>query len=182
LLQLLELYGCQQSVSSLTTLPVTIESLLNVSPDEDDATRPWHLQDQVGIMQDYHEFGERWPSQESVVRSLEIGYLKLYVFCAEFFSSLEGYGKGDLANEGYCCPRDYAMEGSLTGTRHGSRQPHLVKRLQEQNVQVAASIDEDSIKFDILDDGANYKMVPPRLWHKVWVITAVKGNGDLRPF
>jgi hypothetical protein len=38
LLQLLELCGCQQSISSLATLPVTVENPLDISPDGDDAT------------------------------------------------------------------------------------------------------------------------------------------------
>jgi hypothetical protein len=129
-----------------------------------------------------HEFGEHWSSQESVVSSLKIGDLKLFVFRAEVFPSPEGYGKGDLADGGCSYRRDYAMEGSPTGTQHRSRQPHLVERLQEQNVQGAASIDEDMIEFDILENGANYERVPPRLWHKVQVVAADKGNGDLRPF
>jgi hypothetical protein len=45
LLQLLELCGCRQSVSCLTTLTVLVKSPLDVSPDGDDTTRPWHLQD-----------------------------------------------------------------------------------------------------------------------------------------
>jgi hypothetical protein len=38
MLQLSELCGCLQSVSSLTTLPVAVKSPLDVSPDRDDAT------------------------------------------------------------------------------------------------------------------------------------------------
>jgi hypothetical protein len=56
----------------------------------------------------------------------------------------------------------------------------MVKSLQEHDVQGAISIDEDSVKLDILDDGANYERIPPRLWYKVWVVTAVKGDGHLR--
>jgi hypothetical protein len=40
LLQLLELYRHRQSVDCLTTLLVAIKSLLDVSPDGDDATQP----------------------------------------------------------------------------------------------------------------------------------------------
>jgi hypothetical protein len=50
IVQLLELFGCQQSITSLTTLPVTAKSSLDVSPDGDDTTWPWHLQDQVSII------------------------------------------------------------------------------------------------------------------------------------
>jgi hypothetical protein len=62
------------------------------------------------------------------------------------------------------------------------RQTHLVKILQEQDVQEVASINEDSVKLDILDDGANYERIPPQLWYKVWMVTVVEGNGDLGLF
>jgi hypothetical protein len=55
----------------------------------------------------------------------------------------------------------------------------LVESLQEQNVQGVASIDEDSVELDILDDGTNYERIPRRRWHKVLVVVVVKGNGDL---
>jgi hypothetical protein len=55
----------------------------------------------------------------------------------------------------------------------------LFECLQEHDVQGAASINKDSIELDILDDGANNERVPLRLWYKVWVVTAVKGDGDL---
>jgi hypothetical protein len=116
-LLLLELYEHRQSVGCITTLPVAVKSPLNVSPDGDDATRPWHLQDQVGIMWDHHELGECQPSQESIVRSLKISDLKLYGLCAEIFLNPEGYGKSDLADGGCCCTRDYAMKRSSTGAQ-----------------------------------------------------------------
>jgi hypothetical protein len=59
------------------------------------------------------------------------------------------------------------MERGLTGVQRGPRQPQLVKSLQEKNVQGAASIDEDSVELDTLDNGTNYERIPPRLWHKV---------------
>jgi hypothetical protein len=53
--------------------------------------------------------------------------------------------------------------------------------MHEQNVQGAASIDEDLVELGILDDGADYERIPPWLWNKVWVVTAVEGDGDLGP-
>jgi hypothetical protein len=100
----------------------------------------------------------------------------------EIFLSPEGYGKSDLTDGGFCCARDYAMEGDLTRAQQGPRQTHLVKGLQEQDVQGATSIDEVSIDLDILNDGANNQRIPPWLWYKVRVVTAVEGDGDLGPF
>jgi hypothetical protein len=117
LLQLLELYGHRQSVSYITTLPIAVKSPLDISPNGDDATRPWHLQDQVGIMSDCHEHRECWPSQESIVRSLKICDLKLYSLRVEIFPRPEGYEKRDLTDRGCCCTRDYAMERSQTGAQ-----------------------------------------------------------------
>jgi hypothetical protein len=42
-------------------------------------------------------------------------------FVRKFFPSPNGYGKEDLADGGCYCPKNYAMEGSLTGTQQGSR-------------------------------------------------------------
>jgi hypothetical protein len=76
---------------------------------------------------------------------------------------------------------DYVVERGPTGMQKRSRKPHLVKSLQEKNVQGATSINEDSVELNDLDDGADYKRVPPWLWHKVRVVAVVEGNGDLRP-
>jgi hypothetical protein len=100
---------------------------------------------------------------------------------AEIFPSPKGYGKSDLTNGGCCGTRDYAMERNTTGAQQRPGQPHLVESLQEQNVQGAASIDEDSIEPDILDDGVDYERIPSQLRHKVWVVATVKADGDLRP-
>jgi hypothetical protein len=98
----------------------------------------------------------------------------------EIFLCPEGYKKSNLTDEGRCYTRDNAMKGSLTWAQHSSGQPHLIEGLQEQDVQGATSIDEDSVDLYVLDDGANYKRTLPWLWHKVWVVATVEGNGDLR--
>jgi hypothetical protein len=49
------------SFSFLAALPITIKGPLDVSLDGDDTTQPCHLQDQIGIMRDYHELGESVP-------------------------------------------------------------------------------------------------------------------------
>jgi hypothetical protein len=90
MLQLLELCGHHHSIGCLATLAVAVKSSLDISLDGDDATQPWHLQDQVGAMRDHHELGECRPSQESVVHRLKIGDLKLYSLCVEIVPSPEG--------------------------------------------------------------------------------------------
>jgi hypothetical protein len=101
----------------LTTLPITVKRPFNVSPDRDDTTRPWNLQDQVGIMWDRHELGECRPSQESILRSLKIDDLKLHSFHVDIFLSPEGHVENNLADGGCCYTRDYAMERSPTGAQ-----------------------------------------------------------------
>jgi hypothetical protein len=54
-----------------------------------------------GIMWDCHELGECQLSQESVVRSIKIGDLKLYSLHAEIFLSPDGYEKRNLIDRGY---------------------------------------------------------------------------------
>jgi hypothetical protein len=57
----------------------------------------------------------------------------------------------------------------------------MIKSLQEQNVQGTASIHEDSVELDILDNGADIERILPWLPNKVRVVAAVEGDGDLRP-
>jgi hypothetical protein len=84
--------------------------------------------------------------------------------------------------DGCCCyPRDYTMECSLTGMEKRSTQPHLVESLQKMEVEGAASIHHHSVELDVFYNGVDYQRIPPRLWYKVWVGTAVEGNGDLGP-
>jgi hypothetical protein len=92
-----------------------------------------------------HKLGECQPSQEIIVRSLKISNLKLYGLHVEIFLSPEGHGKSDLADRGHCCTMNYAMERSPTKAQQRLGYPHLVKSLQEQNVQGATSIDKDSV-------------------------------------
>jgi hypothetical protein len=72
-------------------------------------------------MQDRHELGECRPSQESIVRHLKIGDLKLCSLRAEIVLSLEGYEKSDLIDGGRYCTRDYAIERSPTGVQQRPR-------------------------------------------------------------
>jgi hypothetical protein len=58
---------------------------------------------------------------------------------------------------------------------------HLIECLQEHDVRGATFIDKDSVELDILDDGVDDERVPSRIWHKVWVVIAVEGDGDLEP-
>jgi hypothetical protein len=62
LFQLLEFYGCCQSIGHHIVFLLTVIGLLDVSPDGDDSTWAWHLQYQVGVMRNCHELGECWSS------------------------------------------------------------------------------------------------------------------------
>jgi hypothetical protein len=73
------------------------------------------------------------------------------------------------------------MERSPTGAQGRSRQSHLVESVQKKEVEGAASIHMHSVELNALHDGADYQGISPRLWYKVWVVTSIKGNGDLRP-
>jgi hypothetical protein len=112
LIHLLKLCGCRQSVSFLVALPVIVKSLLDISPDGDDTTRPWNLQDHVGVMWDRHGLGECRLSQESIVRILKIGDLKLYSFCVEIFLSPKGYEKRDLTDRVTAAPGTMSWNGA----------------------------------------------------------------------
>jgi hypothetical protein len=53
--------------------------------------------------------------------------------------------------------------------------------LQKKDVEGVASIDKYSVLLNVLNDGADYQGILPRLWHKVRVVAAVETNGDLGP-
>jgi hypothetical protein len=74
------------------------------------------------------------------------------------------------------------MERSPTGAQKRSKQPHLIESLQKKEVEGVASIHEHSVELNVLYDGADHQWIPPRLWYKVRVVTAVERNGGLRPF
>jgi hypothetical protein len=74
-------------------------------------------------MWDHHKLGVCRPSQESVVRNLKIGDLKLYSFRAEIFPSPKGHGENDLADGGCCCTEDNTMERSPTGAQQDLDNP-----------------------------------------------------------
>jgi hypothetical protein len=52
-----------------------------------------------------------------VIRSLKIDDLKLYILCAEIFSSPKGHEENGLADGGCCYARDYVMERNPTGAQ-----------------------------------------------------------------
>jgi hypothetical protein len=86
-LQVLEFCGRQQPISSLIALPVTIVRALYISRDGDGTIWTRHLQDQVGIVRNYHELGECMPPEECVVCRFKISYLKLHILGSKIFSS-----------------------------------------------------------------------------------------------
>jgi hypothetical protein len=132
-------------------------------------------------MQNRHELGECWSSLESIVCSLKISHLEPYSFSSEILPSPKDYRKGDMTDGRHCCTGDYTMKRSPTGAQKRSRQPHMVESHQKKVVEGAASIYEHSVELNILYEGVDYQGIPPRLWYKVRVVTAVEGNGDLGP-
>jgi hypothetical protein len=72
-------------------------------------------------MRNCHKLCECWPFEESVAHHLKVGYLQLQVLSTEIFPSPKGHGNGNLTDGGYHCPRDYAVEWSLTGVQRRSR-------------------------------------------------------------
>jgi hypothetical protein len=97
----------------------------------------------------------------------------------KFFPSPKCYGKGDLTDERHYYAREYARERGPTVAQHCSGQPHLVESVQEHDARGDIYIDRDLVELHVLDDGTDNMRVPPQLWHKVRVVTAVEGDGDL---
>jgi hypothetical protein len=180
-LQFFELCGRQQHINHLAALLVTVISTLYVPFDGDDSVWARHLQNQVGIVKNCHELGECRPPEECVVCRFEIGYLKLHALGVEVLPSPKGHGKSDLATGGCCCSEDYSMEGSLTQMQRWPGKLHLIKGIQEQDIERTPPMDEDSVELDVLDDGADNQWVPTQLWDEVRVVASAEGDGNLIP-
>jgi hypothetical protein len=128
-----------------------------------------------------HELGECWPSKECIVCHFKIGYLKLHVLGEKVLSNPKRHGKSNLADGSRYHTEDYSMERSLTLTQCWSGKPHLVVGLQEQYVQGASPLVEDSVELDVLDDGANNQRIPTQFQDEVRAVALVKGHRDLKP-
>jgi hypothetical protein len=57
----------------------------------------------------------------------------------------------------------------------------MVKSLQKKEVKGAASIHQHYVELDVFYDGIYYQRMPFQLWNKVQVVSAVEGDGDLKP-
>jgi hypothetical protein len=66
--------------------------LLKVAPYGDDPMRARHLELQIGVAGDGHEFGVAWPAQYGMVGARKVCYLKGEHLCAEVGSTPKCYG------------------------------------------------------------------------------------------
>jgi hypothetical protein len=65
----------------------------------------------------FHELGEYWPPEESIVYPLEVGYLKVQILDMKVLLNPKGHRKNDLADGSRCYARDYSVERNPTGTQ-----------------------------------------------------------------
>jgi hypothetical protein len=71
-------------------------------------------------------------------------------------------------------------KGAQLGRRRDLDNP-IWSKVFKKEVEGAASIHQYYVELDVFYDGADYQRIPPRLWYKVRMVTAVEGNGDLGP-
>jgi hypothetical protein len=71
-----KLVGVDERVCEVKTLGVTLVSMLELGVNGDHPLRPGHFQLEVGEVEDRHELGVRWPSEDRVIRSREADHLK----------------------------------------------------------------------------------------------------------
>src|SRR6185312_17139556 len=145
------------SLRVLDTLDVALVGVLERGADGDDTPRAQHLQLEIGVVGDGHEFGVAGMAKDGVVGSPEPHHLDL----VEGLDSL---------------PRRNAMEWRLARAELVQSDPHEL-----QGVEAAASVHEHLGEAGVADDGVDNKRVPSRVWDVVGVVLVAEGNSVLRP-
>jgi hypothetical protein len=95
-------------------------SLSKVSTYGDDPVGTRHLEFEVGVVGDGHEFGIAWPTQDGVIGTLEVCNLEGNRFLVEICSTFKRYGQVDLSKGNGLEPRYDSMEWSTGQPYHRS--------------------------------------------------------------
>ena len=92
-------------------LAVAREGVQEGAAHGDNAVWSRHLQLEVGVVGDCHEFGVAWPPQDGVVGPWKVHHFKGESLRAEVGMAAERDGQVDLPERVCLCFRDHPMEG-----------------------------------------------------------------------
>jgi hypothetical protein len=114
----------------------------DITIDEKDSVRSWHLHDEVGVMWDGHELGQHRSTEDGMVGGVEICDLIRQVLRAEVVLFAESH-RQTYTTYGVCSLAEYdPVEGLVTRGHLGEVEFHLLQCFGEDDVQAAAPIDE----------------------------------------
>jgi hypothetical protein len=149
--------------------------------DGDDPVRARHLELEVGVVGDDHEFGVARPSQHRMVGSSELDDLESESFLSKVGGSPKADGYVDPSEGQDSLPGCDPVEGCHTGPDLGPINPQEFQGLGVYDVKAAASVHEDFREPNVADDRIDDERVPPWAWHEVGVVASVKGDRLVGP-
>jgi len=147
----------------LNALDVALVGMLERRSDGDDALWTRHLQLEVGVVGDGHEFGVARTTKDGMIGSSKPHYLESEYFLAEVGCCAEAHRQIDLAEGLDSLPRRNAMEWRLAGAKLVQYDPHELQGAGVHDVEAAASVHEYLGEAGAADDGVDNERIPSRM-------------------
>ena len=109
-----------------------------------------------------HELGESWSHKYGVVGGLEWCHLEDDGLGSVVVPSAEGEREGDPTDRSRASTRDDAVEGLVQGDQLGHVKAHILQGLGKDEVEGAATIDEQPGQTDLANDRVHHEGVSTR--------------------
>jgi hypothetical protein len=148
-----------EGLSVLHALHVAFVRVSVCGSDGDDPVGARHLDLEVGVVGDDHEFGVAWSPQHCVVGSSEPDHLEREGFLSEVGGSPEADGQIELSKGLDALPGDDPVKGRRIGLDRGQIDLQEPEGLGVDDVEAAASVHEDLGEPDVADDGVDNEQV-----------------------
>ena len=121
-------------------LAVARESVREGAAHGDDAIRSRHLQLEVGVARDCHEFGIAWPPQDGVVGPRKVYHFEGEDLRVEVGLAAECDGQIDLSERVCLRSQDYLVEGGARQADLRSGDVHGIEGVDVEDVEAVASV------------------------------------------
>jgi hypothetical protein len=155
--------GFGEGPSALHALHVAFVRVSVRGSDGDDPVGAQHLELEVGVVGDGHELGVAWSPQHCVVGSSEPDHLEREGFLSEVGGSPEADGQIELPKGLDALPGDDPVKVRRTGSDRGQIDLQEPEGLGIDDVEAAASVNEDLGKHDVPITGSTMSGYFPRL-------------------
>jgi hypothetical protein len=153
----------------------------DVAVDRKDLVWCWHLHNEVGVMGYSAELGQHGSTMDGMVGRAEVRDLECQIFRAEVALCDEGDRQAYMTY-GVCSLAGYnTIEGFIIGSHLGEDKVHLSQRFCEDDVQIAAPVDEGLRQERALHYGVDDQRVGPGVWYVYLMVFPGESDGVLRP-